>query len=196
MEDAGADPLDRKKILVRMIKEEFKPGMRVRLLRMNDLDSIGRRKIAFLNGPSEYKYARHRRMGFESGLQKCGIIFNPKLVISVSNIIPDLAFSAAMQLIKSGYPIDAFFTPSDVFAMAVIRAVKYSGLRVPQDIAVLGCDNISLSGYFTPSITTISQPCLQLGATSMELLVDRISNPDGFIQKIVLEPELIIREST
>ncbi len=179
-----------------MIKEEFKPGMRVRLLRMNDLDSIGRRKIAFLNGPSEYKYARHRRMGFESGLQKCGIIFNPKLVISVSNIIPDLAFSAAMQLIKSGYPIDAFFTTSDVFAMAVIRAVKYSGLRVPQDIAVLGCDNISLSGYFTPSITTISQPCLQLGATSMELLVDRISNPDGFIQKIVLEPELIIREST
>lgn len=160
------------------------------------LASIGKKRIAFLNGGIRYKYAQHRRAGFEEAILKRGLPEDPSLIINLSEIIPDLAFSAALHLIKSNNPPDAFFAASDVFALAIIRAVTSAGYRVPQDVAVVGCDNIGILAFSTPSITTVNQPRLQLGATATELLAERIRNPSAPVKQITLESELIIREST
>lgn len=159
------------------------------------LASIGKKRIALLNGPITCKYAQHRLTGFLDTMRRLNLPEDSSMVINLSDILPDLAFSAALHLMKSGNPPDAFFTSSDIFALAIIRAATSSGYRVPQDIAVIGVDNISLLAFSTPSITTVNQPKLQLGATAGELLAERIRNPEAPIKQITLDPELIVRES-
>lgn len=72
----------------------------------------------------------------------------------------------------------------------------YKGLRVPEDIVVVGFDNIEISSITVPSITTISQPRFQLGYIACDLLCEQIKNPDAEVQRVLLNTELIIREST
>ena len=101
-----------------------------------------------------------------------------------------------MQLLRTAEPPDAFVTTSDVYAAAVIRAARQVGLRVPQDVMVTGFDNIEFSTVTTPSITTVDQPRIRLGLMACELLVEKIANPALPSKGVLLETELIVREST
>jgi len=158
--------------------------------------SLGRRRIAIINGPENYKYARHRLRGYAAGLEKGGVEFDPALVVNLPDVNYELAMAAAIQLINSQASPDAFFACSDVFAMAVIRAACLTGHRVPDDFAVVGFDNIVSAGMSVPSLTTVNLPKYQLGFTACELLFERLENPDGPVKKLTFETELIIREST
>ena len=160
------------------------------------LYSLGRRKIAFLNGPGQYKYARHRMQGYLRGLEKVGLPFDERLVVNLPDVRSQVAISAAMQLINSDDRPDAFFTASDVFACAVIRAAYLAGFRVPGDLLVVGFDNIDITSTSVPSITTVNQPKLQLGFSACEILIEKIQNPSVPPKKVILETEMIIREST
>lgn len=158
--------------------------------------SIGRRNIAFINGPLKYKYARQRRDGYLSALNEAGIGINPNWVIHLPDISADMAFSSVASLLSLPNPPDAFFTSSDIFAAAVVRAAQFNNYRVPDDIIVVGFDNIDISSITTPSITTINQPKFQLGFLACEMLLEQITNPQAEIQHMMLSTELIIREST
>ncbi len=89
-----------------------------------------------------------------------------------------------------------FFVISDVFAAAVIRAAKRFDLRIPEDIIVVGFDNLDISIMTCPTITTVNQPSFQLGYSACELLLDSINHPDMFPKSLILDTELIIRESS
>ena len=104
--------------------------------------------------------------------------------------------ASTMQLLRTAEPPDAFVTTSDVYAAAVIRAARQVGLRVPQDVMVTGFDNIEFSTVTTPSITTVDQPRIRMGLMACELLVEKISNPALPSKGVLLETELIVREST
>lgn len=158
--------------------------------------STGRKKIAFVNGPLEYKYARHRREGYLKAMNEAGIQINPNWVIQLPDISADMAFSSVAKLLSLPNPPDAFFTVSDVFAIAVVRAAQYNHYVIPDDIIVVGFDNIDISSMTTPSITTVNQPKFQLGFLSCELLVEKITNTRAEVQHMLLNTELIIREST
>lgn len=160
------------------------------------LSSIGKNRIALLNGPESYKYSRHRLQGYQIGLDNCGLPYDPNLVITLPDIHYDLAISTVMQLVNSPNPPDAFFASSDVFAIAALRAIHLAGYKVPEDFSVVGFDNIDVTSALVPSITTVNQPQLQIGFTSCELLHEKIQNPDAPTKKVLLETELIIREST
>ena len=108
----------------------------------------------------------------------------------------ELAIASTMQLLRTAEPPDAFVTTSDVYAAAVIRAARQVGLRVPQDVMVTGFDNIEFSTVTTPSITTVDQPRIRMGLMACELLVEKISNPALPSKGVLLETELIVREST
>lgn len=91
---------------------------------------------------------------------------------------------------------NAFFVASDIFAAAVIRAAKRFKLNVPKDIMVVGFDNIEFSTMTCPSITTVNQPRLQLGYTACEMLLEMMENPSSSPKSLILDAELVIREST
>jgi len=163
---------------------------------MEYLFSIQRKRIAFLMGPSRYKYARHRKIGYMQALEAAGIPINPDWIIPTPDLQFDTAFSAVMQLLSQKTRPDAIFAVSDVMAAAAIRACQVSGLSVPRDIAVAGFDNIPYSQMMCPPITTIDQPKFHMGYTACELLIAQLQDPQRKPSQLLLNTELIIREST
>ena len=162
---------------------------------MEYLFSLGRRKIAFINGPIRYKYARERLRGYQEYLKKSGLEIDNELIVQLPEISFNLAVFAVADLLKRKTP-DSFYCSSDVLAAATIKAVQRTGLSIPKDIMVVGFDNVELSLMNTPSITTISQPKYQMGFSSCEILAERIVNREIPVRNILYETELVVREST
>lgn len=153
-------------------------------------------KIAMINGPMSFKYAVKRQEGFIDTLRKRDISIRPDWIVSLPEVDYQMAYSAVCRLLNSEVRPNAFFVISDIFAAAVIRAAKRFNLSVPDDIIVVGFDNLDLSMMTCPSITTVNQPSFQLGYSACELLLDSINHPDMVPKSLILDTELIIREST
>lgn len=160
------------------------------------LISCGCKKIALLNGPLSYKYARRRRDGFLDSLQSAGLPAPGNRIVTIADISYDMAFSACYRLLNMEDAPDAFFAVSDVFAMAAVNAAEQFHLRVPEDIMVVGFDNLELSKMMHPAITTVNQPRMQLGYSAFELLQDCILNPEASPKSVILNTELIVRNTT
>ena len=163
---------------------------------VNHILSLGKKNIAFINGPIHYKYARDRLTGYVNALENAHIEINPDFIIQLQEINYDMAVSAALQLMYSPKRPEAFFAISDVYAVAVIKAAQKAKLRIPQDIIVVGFDNIEISAMCTPSITTINQPRFQMGFLSCEMLINRMHGNNLPLPNLYLETELIVRNST
>lgn len=163
---------------------------------VNYLISTGCKNIGLINCSTKYKYARHRRDGYLQALKDAGLEFHPEWSVSIPYIDYNLAYSSALQILTSANPPDAFFTCSDVCAAAVINAAHHCGIRVPDELSVIGFDNVETSRITSPAITTISQPAFQLGQQSCAMLIEKILNPTAADRHFLLETELIIREST
>lgn len=80
--------------------------------------------------------------------------------------------------------------------ISALRAARRFGLRVPQDLSIIGFDNIDIAAMVSPAISTINQPCFQIGFTACETLAERINNPDSIPRSILLDAELVLRESS
>lgn len=163
---------------------------------VNYLISTGCRKIGFVNCSLKYKYARHRREGYLQALGNAGLEYNPDWYVSIPTIDYTLAYSAILQTLNAGPVPDAFFTCSDVYGAATINAAQHLGIRVPQDLSVIGFDNIETSRMTQPPITTIAQPGFQMGQQACALLVEKILNPELADRHMLLSTELVIRDST
>lgn len=160
------------------------------------LISTGCRRIGMVNCASRYKYARSRLEGYRQALADADLPFDPDRYASIPSIDYTLAYSAALQVLHTEPAPDAVFAASDVLAAAVINAAGSMGLRVPEDVSVIGFDNVMTSQVARPSITTIAQPSLQLGQQACSILVEKIQTPDLPDRHILLNTELIIRGST
>jgi LacI family repressor for deo operon, udp, cdd, tsx, nupC, and nupG len=163
---------------------------------MEYLFSLGRKNIAFINGPVRYKYAKQRLQGYLEALKNADIPSDPQMILQLSEINYDLAVSAVTNLFDSGKRPNAFFCASDVLAAAAIKVGIRKGFSVPNDLAVVGFDNVDISAMMNPTITTISQPQFQLGFSSCELLIEHITNPQHHMHSIMFATELLVREST
>ncbi|MDD4849730.1 MAG: LacI family DNA-binding transcriptional regulator [Gemmiger sp.] len=163
---------------------------------VSHLISLGRRKVAFLNGPIRYQYARTRLKGYCMALTDAGIPYDPSYVVSLPDILIDFSISAMMQLLSLPDPPDAVFCASDVYAISVLRACHLAGLRVPEDVALVGFDNMDVTKCLVPSVSTVSQPRTQLGFLAAEALFEKMTMPDAPNKKTLLDTELIIRESS
>ena len=122
-------------------------------------------------------------------------------IIAISSLMAfDLVVPSSGEevysLFNSDNRPDAVYALSDVFALAAIKAAETVGLNVPDDVIVSGFDDIDFTGYTTPSITTVRQPSYQLGYLSAEILIDKIEKKNTSVQHIILDTELIVREST
>ena len=164
---------------------------------VNYLISTGCRRIGLINCSTKYKYARHRKEGYLRALSDAGLEFHPEWNISIPYINYALAYSSILQVLSSGQTPDAFFACSDVFAAAAINAAWHCSIRVPEELSVIGFDNVETSRITTPPLTTISQPAFQLGQQSCAMLIEKIQNPAlAASRHLLLDTELIIRGST
>ncbi len=166
------------------------------MLATDHLISCGCKKIAFLNGPSSYKYARERYRGFLDSMNAAKLPVVDRWICPVPDVSYDLALASAQRLLDDQNRPDAFVTVSDILAMAVINAADHYHLNVPNDIMVTGFDNIAISKMMNPTITTVSQPRYQMGYTAVELLCDTVAHPSSTPRCITMNTELIVRAST
>ena len=156
----------------------------------------GRKKIGLINSSLRNNYAVHRERAFRNCLADYDIKINENWVVHLPEISFSLGLAAVSNILSQAEYPDAFFCVSDVYAAAVISASQAQGLSVPEDISVVGFDNIDLASMIIPPITTVAQPTYQLGAQACKLLIDQIDYPDVPQQDIVLNTELILRGST
>jgi LacI family repressor for deo operon, udp, cdd, tsx, nupC, and nupG len=159
------------------------------------LISKGRNKIAMINGPGNFNYAAKRQEGFLNALHQAQISVPKQWVVQLPEVNYDMAYAAISRLLNGDQRPNAFFMISDIFAAAAIRAVKRFRLRVPEDIMIVGFDNIEFSMMTTPAITTVNQPKMQMGYTACEMLMELIENPREEIKSILMDTGLVIRES-
>jgi LacI family transcriptional regulator, repressor for deo operon, udp, cdd, tsx, nupC, and nupG len=107
----------------------------------------------------------------------------------------DSGFNLMMKFFALGQLPTAIFAASDDMAMGVIKAIKSKGLKVPEDISVLGFDNLKFSSIFDPGLTTIAQPAFEIGENAMELLMKLINKEEVKREQIILADQLVVRES-
>lgn len=163
---------------------------------MEYLISRGRNKIALINGSASYRYSRERREGFYEAMEEAGLTVPGSWTVDLPEINYEMAYAAVCQILNAEPIPNAFFCVSDTLAAAVLKAARHYHYRVPQDIMVVGFDNTGISRMCSPSITTVSQPVFQEGFTSCELLLKMVENPEAEVNSILLETELIVRETT
>ncbi len=160
------------------------------------LVSCGCRRLAIVCGPQEYKYARDRLEGFLSVARSAGALVQPGWIMQVPDNSYTLAYSAIQQVLDAELPPDGIFACSDTYAAAVVRAARRLGLDIPGELMVVGFDNVETATMVSPSLTTVNQPRYRMGFLACKILLDILSGNGDSVRSLVLETELIVREST
>ncbi len=147
------------------------------------------------NASLEYTSAQQRRLGYQNALKEAGIELDESLVREGA-YTPASGFKAMEKLLEVFPRPTAVFIASDVVCLGAIRAIKRAGLRIPQDIAVVGFDDIPLADYYEPPLTTVHIPAYGLGWGAGDRLVRLVQGETLDQEGTLLESELIIRNSS
>jgi len=157
--------------------------------------SLRRMHIGFIAGPLEWLEARQRKQGWEDALRSAGID-SADYKWSQGNWSSASGEAAFAELYQRYSRMNAVFISNDQMALGALHYAHSHGIRVPEDIAIIGFDNLAEGAYFTPSLTTITHPLRELGNQAVKMLLEKIDNPMFVDRKITLETELLIRDST
>ena len=170
-------------------------GVRVGL---EHLFHLGHRKIAFMKGQPFSSDSEDRWTAMCKVAQDLGLEMDPDLIVrlEIDDPSPHLGYPYAKQLLAHKKPFTALFAYNDISAIGAIRAVQEEGLRVPQDISVLGFDDIPWAAFNTPSLTTVRQPLVKMGQIAAETVIGMIEENREHVAEIAIEPTLVVREST
>ena len=159
--------------------------------------SLGRRKIGLISGPLEWLEARQRRQAWEDALADAGSPVSDRQWSS-GNWSSASGEAALAELMRKYPEMDAVFASNDQMALGALHYANARGVRVPEDLAVAGFDDIAEAAYFSPALTTVRQPLRELGILAVRTLLAQI---EGDAQPapgnaIALPAELVVREST
>jgi len=157
--------------------------------------SLGHRHIGFVYGVADHELALDRLQPFHESLNKAGIAVEPDFVVECGPTIED-GYQAALKLLKLPHRPTAIIAVNDLLAISTIRAAGDVGLRVPDQVSVVGFDNIPMANYLMPRLTTVTKDAYIAGRKAFEMLQARMQNPDLPRQVIHIPARLIIREST
>ena len=161
----------------------------------------GKKRIGYIRVPPYISVVQHRYKGYKQGLIEAGIEPDAALVYQcpdneVGKTHIEVGFEGAQTLMSKANPPDAIMTSTDIMAVGAIKYLNSAGYRIPEDVSVIGFDNIALSTVVEPNLTTIAQPTQKIGEMAAELLLAKINGDNEMDDQIVFKPELIIREST
>jgi DNA-binding LacI/PurR family transcriptional regulator len=153
--------------------------------------SLGHKTVWHLAGPADWQEAEERIIGWKSALEAAGATVPPPLRGDWS---PRSGYEAGAQLLTIPN-LTALFVSNDQMALGVLRRFHEAGREVPQDVSLVGFDDIPEAAYFTPPLTTVRQDFAELGKRCLELLLARIEGAEQSV-RLVVPPELVVREST
>lgn len=167
-------------------------------LALQHLVDLGHQRIAFMKGSTASSDTDVRWAAICEVAAKLGIAMRPELIVQLEGFdpTPNLGYPFAKQLIARKQPFTALFAYNDISAIGSICAFQEAGLRVPEDISVVGFDDIQNSAYITPSLTTVRQPLQEMGEVAARTLLDRIEGRTKYVPEIVIEPRFIVRNSS
>lgn len=162
---------------------------------VNHLISLGHKRIGMISCRNKLLSTVKREEGYRRALTDAGIAYDEQLVA-----YGDYGYTSGLRAARSLLKLDdrptAVFAISDSMAVGAVRASRENGLEIPKDIAVAGFDNINAAIMCDPMLTTISQPKYELGCTAMEVLLEQIRDEQHNVEEVLLDFELVIREST
>ena len=162
---------------------------------VNYLHELGHQRIACIAGPEEMPLCHYRLQGYVQALRRCGITVDPHY-IARGNFTYEAGANALEQLLALPQPPTAIFCHSDIMALGALSYAKRQGLKVPDDLSIIGFDNISLAEFCDPPLTTVAQPRFDIGREAMLLLLNQLSGQFVESGSRLLDCELIIRGST
>lgn len=169
-------------------------------LALEHLARLGHRQIAFIKGQAFSSDTEIRWDAIQKAAGTLGFSISPKLTVQLEGdeATPHLGYKVTGALIKSKRPFTAIFAFNDISAIGAIRALRESGLRVPEDVSVVGFDDIQSAAYQNPALTTIRQPLRNMGSIAAEAVLRRIrhSSARPTTKQITVVPELIVRDTT
>jgi LacI family transcriptional regulator len=159
------------------------------------LISLGHRKIAIIGGPRIFSsMTQERYRGCVEAFREYGVDFDEELDYESTRFSLDWGYKAARQLLEKNRGYTAIFAMADVMAIGAIRALQDAGLRVPEDVSVVGLDGLTIGAYTVPRLTTIAQDVEALAERSVRILLDKIEN-QGTAHYEIVPVSLVDRES-
>ena len=163
-------------------------------LAMQHLISLGHRRIGYINGPEHYYASALRLEGYREELTSAGIAFDPALV-ERGDWELESGYAAMQRLLDARPRLTALFAGNDLMAAGAIYALQDAGLRVPEDVAVVGYDDRAISRTFRPRLTTVTLPCYEMGQAAGQMLLDRMEGKAGIAEEVQVRGALLVRES-
>ncbi|MER6984248.1 substrate-binding domain-containing protein, partial [Streptomyces carpinensis] len=154
----------------------------------------GRRAIGTITGPLDMDVARARLDGYREALERAGLAVDEDLV-ATGDFTEEGGRAAMRELLRRHPGLDAVFAASDVMASGAVLELRASGLRVPQDVALVGFDDSIVARHIDPPLTSVRQPLEEMGRTMASLLLDEIADRGTGHRAVVLPTELVVRES-
>lgn len=157
----------------------------------------GCKSVVHFSGPQTLAIYKNRFKGYKAALKKNNLPFNDRLVMS-SKLMEDDGIKNAKKLLNENLYFDGIFSANDVAAIGAMKYFSNKGLRIPEDIAIVGFSNEPISTVINPALTTINQPGLEMGKKATELLLKHIKKQNTYLspQTIVMESNLIERQSS
>lgn len=167
-------------------------------LALAHLVELGHKRIAFLIGDPVSSDSASRWAAILEVSAELGLTIHPELTVQIdsSATTPDLGYPFAKQLVERKQPFTALFAYNDLSAIGAIWAFREAGLRVPEDVSVVGFDDIPMAAFTHPGLTTVRQPLKHMGEIAAQTVVNQIEGKAKYVPEIVVEPEFVVRSST
>lgn len=167
-------------------------------LALQHLWGLGHRDIAVIKGQSFTPDSEVRWVKITEVAERARRPIAPKLVVQLEDNLasPDLGYHAAKKLLAAGKSVTAIFAFNDLAAIGSMRAIHERGLRVPEDISVVGFDDIDSAAYQNPPLTTVRQPLKEMGRMAAQTVLSRIGTASDESHEVIVEPELVVRGTT
>ena len=159
------------------------------------LISLGHTGIAMVTGPMEEDCSQDRTEGYRRALTEAGIPFDESMIVE-GDWSATSGQDALLSFVEQGRAPTAVFAQNDRMAMGVLRAARDVNLKVPSQLAVIGVDDMPLSSYFDPPLTTMQQDMPRIGREATRILLDIINKKNTFLREVKLSAQLIVRQST
>ena len=155
----------------------------------------GHHRIGFVTWLSPAISMDHRLLGYRQALRECDIEPEASLICQVEGY-PTVDRTPLITYLSNPSRPTAIFAANDQIAIALYRAAGSVGLRIPQDLSIIGFDNLDIAAHLNPPLTTVAQPFFEIGRQAAQILVSRLQGERDALQQITLAPQLIIRESS
>jgi LacI family transcriptional regulator len=171
---------------------------RAALLALQHLKNLGHKDIAFLKGQALSSDSAERWSAICAVARELSIAIRPELVLQLegTDSTPELGYPYGKELLARKQRFTALFAYNDISAIGAMRAFQEAGLKIPEDVSVVGFDDITAASFAIPGLTTVRQPLKRMGKIAAQTLIGWIEKRFGYAPEIAIEPEFVVRNST